>query len=80
MGRVAARLPRCPEVPPLAMLRQLEESPALRVVVASLCAYEAVAITTRACPTITALHRRHPVVGVTIVAALAWHFLPVKES
>jgi hypothetical protein len=62
------------------MLRELEESAALKAVVATLCTYEAAAILTGRAPTITALHRRRPVVGVVILAALAWHFLPVKES
>lgn len=58
------------------MLRQVEESPAARVVVASICAYEAAAITTGLVPTITACHRRHPIIGVLIVTALVWHFRP----
>lgn len=60
------------------MLRQVEEHPLVRVAVAGLCAYETLAITSGAVPTITALHRRRPLIGVAIVVALAWHFLPPK--
>lgn len=55
-------------------LREVEESPGARVVVSALCRYEALAIETGLVPTITSLHRRCPVVGGMILAALAWHF------
>lgn len=45
-----------------------------RGIVVGLCTYEVTAILSGRVPTITALNRRHPVVGRTIVAALAWHF------
>ncbi|TCJ23012.1 hypothetical protein [Nocardioides jejuensis] len=60
----------------MSALRKVEEHPALRVLVASACQYEAVAIATGLLPTITHVHRLHPAVGWTIVAALAWHFRP----
>lgn len=40
----------------------------------ALCGYEIVALTTRAVPTITALDRRHPIIGGALIAALALHF------
>jgi hypothetical protein len=45
-----------------------------RMIVAALCAYETTAILTGRVPTITTLNRRHPVVGVVLVGALALHF------
>jgi len=62
------------------MLSELEESDAVKAVVAGLCTYETLAILTGRAPTITAIHRRYPVIGVVIVAALAWHFRPPKEQ
>lgn len=56
---------RCPAIP---------ETPATKALVATLCAYEVAAITTSVVPTITALHRRWPVVGAVLVGALAIHF------
>lgn len=47
---------------------------AAKYAVASLCSYEVAAITTGRVPTLTALNRRWPVVGVGIVAGLTWHF------
>ena len=38
------------------------------------CAYEVAAIGSSRLPTITALHRRWPILGAAIVAALAVHF------
>jgi hypothetical protein len=38
------------------------------------CAYEVAAVVTGRVPTITALNRRCPVIGVAIVVTLAWHF------
>lgn len=61
-------------------LSTIEESAPVRVLVASLCAYEAAAILIGGVPTITALHRRRPVIGRSIVVALAWHFRPTKET
>lgn len=58
------------------MLRQVEESAAARAAVAVLCTYEAAAILTGIVPTITALHRRQPLVGAVILGALGWHFRP----
>jgi hypothetical protein len=52
----------------------IPENRATKAVVAALCAYESVAITTGRVPTITALNRRWPVVGVALVGALALHF------
>lgn len=54
--------------------RVVEESRAVKVIVTGACAYETVAITTGLVPTITRIHRSHPIVGWSIVAALAWHF------
>lgn len=62
------------------MLREVEESDAVKGVVAGLCAYETLAILTGRAPTITAVHRRYPVVGAAIVVALAWHFRLFKEQ
>ena len=52
----------------------IPETPATKAIVAALCTYEAVAITTGRVPTITALDRRWPAVGVVLVGALALHF------
>jgi hypothetical protein len=56
------------------MLREIEESAPMRLLVASLCTYEVVAIVTGCVPTITALHRRRPEIGPALTAALVWHF------
>lgn len=48
----------------------------LRAVVVAACTYEVAAICTGRVPTITELNRRHPEVGSTLLAALAWHFRP----
>ncbi|GAW54760.1 hypothetical protein [Nocardioides sp. PD653] len=57
------------------MLRPtIPETPLTKAVVAGLCAYEVAAITTGRVPTITTLNRRHPVIGIGIVIALALHF------
>lgn len=50
------------------------ETPLTKGIVAALCTYEAVAITTGRVPTITALNRRWPAVGAVLVTALAVHF------
>jgi hypothetical protein len=43
--------------------------------VVGLCVYEVAAIFSRGhLPTLTAFNRRWPVVGDSLVAALAWHF------
>lgn len=47
---------------------------AQKAVVVAACSYEVAAILTRRVPTITALDKRYPVIGATIVTALAWHF------
>lgn len=52
----------------------IPETPLTKGIVAALCTYEAVAICTSRVPTITALNRRHPIVGVVLVGALALHF------
>lgn len=52
----------------------IPENRATKAVVVGLCAYEAAAICTGRVPTITTLNRRHPVIGVAIVGALALHF------
>lgn len=52
----------------------IPETPTTKAVVAALCTYEAVAILTGRVPTITALDRKWPVVGVVLVGALALHF------
>ena len=53
---------------------QLPENRTTKAVVAGLCTYEATAILTGRVPTITTLNRRHPVIGVVLVGALALHF------
>lgn len=55
-----------------------EAHKALRVVVATLCAYEVVAITLRKTPTLTKLNKRYPVIAPAILTGLAVHFY--KES
>ena len=55
-----------------------EAHKALRVVVATLCSYEVVAITLRKTPTLTKLNRKHPVIAPAILVGLAVHFY--KES
>ena len=52
----------------------IPETPLTKAVVTALCAWEVAAITTGRVPTITTLNRRHPVVGVVLVGALALHF------
>ena len=54
----------------------LPETRETKAVVALLCSYEALAIVSGRVPTITALHRRWPVVGCSLLTALAVHFLP----
>jgi hypothetical protein len=57
-----------------------EAHKALRVVVATLCAYEVVAITLRKTPTLTKLNRRCPAIAPAILAGLAIHFYKeIKE-
>lgn len=56
---------RCPSIP---------ETRETKAVVALLCGYEVVAVTTGRLPTITALHRRWPIVGAVLVVTLAIHF------
>ena len=57
----------------------VEESRPVKIIVAGLCGYETVAITTGLCPTITRLHRDRPVIGAAIVVALIWHFWPANR-
>lgn len=64
----------------MSMPQIVEETPGVKAVVATVCAYETAAIVTGAVPTLTSIHRKHPVVGVAIVAALVWHFLPPKGT
>ncbi len=45
-----------------------------KALVVALCTYETAAITTGRVPTLTALHRRWPVVGLALVGALVVHF------
>lgn len=52
----------------------IPENRTTKAVVAALCSWEVVAITTGRVPTITTLNRRHPVIGVAIVGALVLHF------
>lgn len=69
MGRIVGPLlgvvPLRPSIP---------ENRTTKTVVAGLCAWEIAAITTGRVPTITTLNRRHPVIGVVLVGALALHF------
>ena len=63
---------RCPTIP---------ETSTTKALVATLCTWEVAAIISGRVPTITALHRRWPVVGVALVGALAVHFwAPVREA
>lgn len=60
----------------------IPETSTTKAIVSVLCAYECVAIQTRL-PTLTALHRRQPIVGTAIVAALVVHFFfsrPPEEA
>jgi hypothetical protein len=52
----------------------IPETPATKALVATLCAYEVAAITSGRVPTLTALNRRWPAVGMALVGALAVHF------
>ena len=45
-----------------------------KAIVASVCAYESIAITSGKLPTITSVVHRHPVVGLVVVAGLSHHF------
>lgn len=60
----------------------IPETRGTKALVATLCAYEVAAIVSGRAPTITAMHRRWPVVGAVIVVALVIHFAPppIKES
>lgn len=64
----------------MSMPHVVEESRPVKVIVAALCGYETVAITTGLFPTVTRLHRDHPIIGVAIISALVWHFLPPKGA
>lgn len=52
----------------------IPETPTTKALVAALCGYECAAILTGRVPTITALNRRWPALGVALVGALAVHF------
>lgn len=56
----------------------LPETAATKALVALLCSYEVAAIVSGRVPTITACHRRQPLVGVAVLCALAVHFLPPR--
>ena len=59
----------------------IPETSATKALVSVLCAYEVTAICSGRVPTITALHRRWPIVGVALVGALVVHFwAPVREA
>lgn len=45
-----------------------------KALVVALCGYEIGAITTGRVPTLTAMHRRWPIVGLALVSALVVHF------
>lgn len=57
----------------------IPETPATKALVALLCSYEVVAIVSGRVPTITAYHRRWPVVGAALLGALAVHFMPERN-
>lgn len=58
----------------------IPETTVTKGIVAGICTYETVAILSGfvpnvpTLPTITVLNRRHPVIGVALVGALALHF------
>lgn len=52
----------------------IPETPHTKALVVALCSYETAAIVTGRIPTLTALHRRWPAVGLVLVGALAVHF------
>ena len=52
----------------------IPETPTTKAIVCGLCVYEVAAIATGRIPTITALHQRHPLIGVVLIAALVVHF------
>ena len=52
----------------------IPENRATKAILAGICTYETAAIITGRVPTITTLNRRHPVIGVVLVGALALHF------
>jgi hypothetical protein len=54
--------------------------PYLRGLVAAVCAYEVVAITTHKVPTVSWFARRHPVIGTAVLAVLAKHFQPLDPE
>jgi hypothetical protein len=49
-------------------------------VVACACAYEAIAILMHTVPTISALQRRHRLLGLLVTGWLAYHFLTYPEA
>lgn len=50
----------------------------LRGVVATACAWEVVAITTRKVPTVSRISRRHPWFAAAVTGVLVWHFRPLE--
>lgn len=52
----------------------IPETRSTKALVVALCGYESAAIITGRIPTLTALHRRWPVVGIALVGALVVHF------
>lgn len=53
--------------------------PYLRALVAVVCGYEVIAITTRQVPTVSWVARRYPVAGALVLAVLAKHFQPLID-
>lgn len=52
----------------------IPETRQTKALVVALCGYEVAAIVTGRTPTLTALHRRWPIVGAALIGALALHF------
>lgn len=52
----------------------IPETRETKAVVVAVCSYEIAAILTGRFPTVTAFHRRWPVVGTALLGALAIHF------
>jgi hypothetical protein len=56
------------------MRLHVPETRETKALVVAFCSYEVAAVTTGLLPTITALTRRWPLLGVALVGALAVHF------
>lgn len=54
--------------------------PYLRRLVAAVCAYEVLAITTRKVPTVSWFARKHPAASAAVLTVLAMHFQPRIEG